>query len=305
MRRAPVRIGISGWRYARWRGTFYPRELVQRDELAYASRCFDSIEINGSFYSLQRPESYARWYEAAPRGFVFAVKCPRFITHIRRLREIEAPLANFFASGVLTLGAKLGPLLWQCPPSLRYDAERWENFLAQLPHNTLTAAHVARRDRDDRLGDRVDWRIDRNRRLRHAVEVRHESFRNAEFVAQLRRHRVALVIADAARRWPYFEDVTADFVYLRLHGAEELYASGYDAAALRGWERRIREWNGGGEPCDAKRHAPPAAKRTSRAVYCYFDNDAKVRAPFDAAALRERLGLPWRAEARRLLAGKR
>ncbi|WP_064504834.1 DUF72 domain-containing protein [Frateuria defendens] len=272
---AKARIGISGWRYAPWRGDFYPRGLPQRSELEYASRRFDTIEINGSFYALQRPTSYERWRTQAPRGFVFAVKAPRFITHVRRLRDAAQPLANFFASGVLRLREKLGPILWQLPPSFRYEPALVDEFLAQLPHDTEQAAKLARQPHE---GPR--------RRLRHALEVRHESFRDERFVATLRRRGVALVVADTARRWPLFEDVTAGFMYLRLHGDEELYVSGYSERALVAWAERIRRWLDGAEPDDARRISARAARgRRGRDVYCYFDNDAKVRAPCDAQHL--------------------
>jgi uncharacterized protein YecE (DUF72 family) len=288
-RQGRLRIGISGWRYAPWRGVFYPRGLVQRRELEFAAAHFDSIEINGSFYSLQRPQSYLRWHEETPPGFVFSVKAPRFITHVRRLRDVDAPLGRFFASGVLALGEKLGPLLWQFPPNLAYEAARWSAFLAALPMDTDAALACARRVDDGEIAGESLPR----RRLRHAVEIRHASFRDERFIALLRRHRVALVVADTAGRWPYLEDVTADFLYLRLHGDEELYASGYTDAALRRWAARIRRWSHGGEPDDAVHaSAAAAARRAARDVYCYFDNDAKVKAPFDAQRLRELFGLP-------------
>jgi uncharacterized protein YecE (DUF72 family) len=285
-----IRIGISGWRYAGWRGVFYPPELAQRRELEFAARVFASIEINGSFYSLQRPESWARWAEETPDDFVFAVKASRYITHFLKLRDVERPLANFFASGIFHLGAKLGPILWQLPPNLAYDPERLEAFLSQLPRDTEAALALARR-RDARVKGRTRLAIDRPRPLRHALEIRHESFLDAGFVAQLRRHRVALVVADTAGRWPLREDVTADFVYLRLHGDEKIYASGYRDAALAHWAERIAAWSAGGEPADARRIAGPAPRRRERDVYCYFDNDIKVWAPFDAQRLAERLGL--------------
>jgi uncharacterized protein YecE (DUF72 family) len=283
-----TRIGISGWRYAPWRGVFYPKALAQRRELEFASRRFDTIEINGSFYSLQHPDSWRRWHAETPDDFVFAVKAPRYITHLRRLREIDAPLANFFASGVLELRAKLGPILWQFPPNLRFDEAVWRAFLERLPRDTASARAIARRH-DTRVRATSIPRID-NMRVRHAVEVRSETFRDERFIALLRRSRVALVVADTAGRWPYLEDVTADFVYLRLHGDEEIYASGYSPDALDRWAERIRAWRNGREPADAVRASRKAApKRAHRDVYCYFDNDMKVRAPFDAEALRERL----------------
>ncbi|HET6806456.1 MAG TPA: DUF72 domain-containing protein [Frateuria sp.] len=288
---ARLRIGISGWRYPPWRGVFYPEDLPQRAELAYASRQVGSIELNGSFYSLQRPSSYAGWSAATPRGFVFAVKGPRFITHVKRLRDIDGPLANFLASGVFELGPKLGPILWQCPPNQRFDEALFDRFLAALPRDTAQAAARARQH-DHRLKYGASVAPDRKRRLRHALEVRHESFICEDFIALLRRHKVALVVADTAGRWPYLEDVTADFMYLRLHGDEKLYTSGYSDRALDRWAVRIRAWSEGGEPADAVRASSrPRPKRASRDVYCYFDNDAKVHAPFDAKALMRKLGL--------------
>lgn len=289
MANGTVRIGISGWRYPPWRGVFYPKDLPQRRELEFASRQLATIEINGSFYSLQRPRSYAAWYAATPAAFRFSVKGPRFITHIRRLREIEKPLANFFASGIFQLREKLGPILWQFPPSLRYDAQLFEEFLALLPHDTHAAQSLARR-REGRMTGRSSLSVDRKRRLRHAVEIRHKSFCNERFVDQLRRHRVALVKADTAGKWPYLEDLTADFVYLRLHGDEELYASGYTDAALKRWAMRIGKWRSGGQPAKrscASEKAPQ--RRSSRDVYCYFDNDLKVKAPADAKNLDARI----------------
>ncbi|MFC5437648.1 DUF72 domain-containing protein [Rhodanobacter umsongensis] len=287
---ARLRIGISGWRYPPWRGRFYPAGLAQRRELHYASRRLDTIEINGSFYSLQRPESWRAWYHDTPRGFVFAVKAPRFITHVRRLREMEKPLANFLASGVLELREKLGPILWQFPPSLKYDEELFDAFLARLPRDSETAATMAT-SHDGHIKHVGELSVDRKRRLRHAIEIRHESFADPAFIKLLRRHRAGLVISDAATKWPKLQDVTAGFVYLRLHGDQVLYASGYSAAALDNWARRIRTWMRGSQPRDASHRAsrqPPSARK-SRDVYCYFDNDAKAKAPFDALRLRGRL----------------
>lgn len=291
MSRGRISIGISGWRYAPWRGVFYPDDLPQSRELEYASRRLPTIEINGTFYSLQRPERFAAWYRDTPRGFLFAVKGSRYITHMKRLREVERPLANFFASGLFVLREKLGPMLWQFPPNFRYDREKLEAFFARLPRTTAEALALARR-RDARVKGRTRLAIDRSRRLRHAVEIRHESFLDPSFVALLRRHRIALVVADTAGKWPYCEDVTADFVYIRLHGDEQIYASGYGDAALDRWEARIDAWSRGREPADAQRISdrPPPA-RARRDVYCYFDNDIKVKAPFDALRLIEKLGL--------------
>ncbi|SDL65628.1 DUF72 domain-containing protein [Pseudomonas indica] len=286
-----IRIGISGWRYAPWRGVFYPEGLAQKNELQFASRAVNSIEINGSFYALQTPERYADWYEDTPDDFVFSVKAPRYITHIRRLDDVEKPIANFLASGVLRLRQKLGPILWQFPPSFAFDPAQFEAFLRLLPQDTEEALACAR-GCEERMEGRQYLEIDQKRRLRHAVEIRNPSFVDPAFVALLREYRVALVVADTAGRWPYYEDLTSDFVYIRLHGDEVLYTSGYTPEALDNWSRRIRRWSHGSQPSDARliTQRKPQPRR-SRAVFCYFDNDVKVRAPFDARQLLERLGL--------------
>src|SRR5690242_17256740 len=178
---ARIRIGISGWRYAPWRGAFYPVGLAQKDELRHCASIFPTVEINGSFYSLQRPESYQRWYEHAPADFVFAVKGGRFITHMKKLRDVETPLANFLASGLFNLREKLGPILWQFPPNFAFEPERFEAFLKLLPHDTEEAAAIAR-NHDDRMKGRAQLNIDAKRPMRHAVEIRHESFLDPAFV---------------------------------------------------------------------------------------------------------------------------
>ncbi|WP_420960220.1 DUF72 domain-containing protein [Brucella sp. IR073] len=295
-RTGTIRIGISGWTYARWRGVFYPEGLPHRRELAYAAEHFPSIEINGTFYGLQRPESFARWSEETPEDFVFAIKGSRYITHLRRLKNVETPLANFMASGLLRLGPKLGPVLWQFPPSLKFDPELFDAFLTLLPRDTDAAAELARRH-DVRLEGRAFTRSHTNRPLRHALEIRHDSFRSPEFIALLRRHKVGLVVADTVE-WPLLMDLTTDFVYCRLHGSEELYVSGYDDKSLDRWAARIRAWAQGREPEDAERvTAPTKPLGTGRDVYVYFDNDIKVRAPSDALALMERLSVKWQQAA--------
>lgn len=281
-RQGQVRIGISGWTYPPWRGVFYPEKLPQKQELRYAADCFPTIEINGTFYSLQRPSSFAKWHDETPDDFVFSVKAPRYITHMKRLKEAEAPMANFFASGLLRLGPKLGPLLWQLPPNFRFDHGRLEQFFRLLPHDTATALDIARRH-DHRMKDRAWLEIDRKRPLRHALEIRHDSFRTPDFIALLRKYRIALVCADTPQ-WPRLMDETADFIYCRLHGAKQLYASGYDERALQDWCRRIVDWRSGRIPGNAERVVDEAPPRT-RDVYVYFDNDIKVRAPFDARRL--------------------
>lgn len=285
-----LRIGISGWRYPPWRGTFYPPKWPQRRELEYASRQVNSIEINGSFYSLQRPSSYHAWFNETPPGFLFSVKCPRFITHLKRLKNIEVPMANFFASGVLRLNEKLGPLLWQLPPSFRYERERLANFFELLPRSTREAAALARHH-DDHLKTRAWMTTDADRPLRHALEVRHPSFITDEFVELLRSHNIALVVADTAGKWPFMEDVTSDFIYVRLHGDEQIYVSGYTSEALEVWAAKIRSWTKGRNPSNAQLTGRPARPlKAGRDVYVYFDNDVKVRAPFDAQSLVHKLG---------------
>jgi uncharacterized protein YecE (DUF72 family) len=286
-----VRIGISGWRYPPWRGGFYPQGLAQARELEFASRALPTIELNGSFYSLQRPKSYSEWYDETPADFCFSVKGNRFITHIKRLKEIDGALANVLASGVFNLREKLGPFLWQFPPNFHFDAQKMEHFLSLLPHDSDEGLALAMHH-EARMRDRTALAIDKKRKLRHAVEIRHESFVDESFIALLRKYKVALVVADTAGKWPYCEDVSADFMYLRLHGDKELYASGYTDKALERWAGRIRAWADGGQPEDAHLVSSKAApKRASRDVFCYFDNDVKVRAPFDARRLIEKLGL--------------
>lgn len=270
---AEARIGISGWLYPPWRGVFYPKGVRQADELAYAARHVTSIEVNGSFYSLQRPANWARWRDAVPGDFVFAAKGPRFVTHVKRLRDLDAPLANFFASGVLTLGPKLGPLLWQLPPNLRFDEALLDAFLARLPRTHGDAAALARH-RDKRMSGRAAYAlgVPADRMLRHAVEVRHPSFETDAWRSVLERHHVASVTADTAGKYPRLDWTTTDFAYARLHGEQELYTTGYDVEALDRWATWAR-----------------AHLEAGRDVYAYFDNDVKVRAPFDAMALIARL----------------
>lgn len=270
-----IRIGISGWRYEPWRGVFYPEGLPQRRELEYAARHFPTLEINGTFYSLQRPAYVEEWYHAAPPGFVYAIKGSRYITHLLRLKNIEKPLANFYAQGLFLLREKMGPFLWQFPEMFRFDATRLEHFFKLLPRDTEQALALARR-RDRRMTGRASLSIDAHRPLRHAIEIRHASFICDEFIALLKKHDIGLVIADTAGKWPKLFEVTSDFVYVRLHGDIKIYASGYTSRALDEWAERIRGWDAAG-----------------RDVYVYFDNDVKVRAPFDALNLMEKLGLRW------------
>ncbi|WP_258726301.1 DUF72 domain-containing protein [Cellulomonas sp. NS3] len=285
-----VRIGISGWRYAPWRGEFYPPGLPQRRELEWASRRLGSIEINGSFYSLQRPDSYRAWRADTPDGFIFSVKGPRFVTHLKKLAGVETAVANFFASGVLALGDRTGPVLWQLPPNLGFDADRLARFFDLLPRSTGAAAVLAA-GHDDKVPEgKAVTTVDEDRPLRHVLEVRHATYLDPAFPELLRAHDIGLVVADTAGTWPHLEDVTSDVVYVRLHGDSELYVSGYDDAALDAWAAKVRAWSAGTPPPDGPRLTPPAPERP-RDVFVYFDNDVKVRAPFDAMALAARLGV--------------
>jgi uncharacterized protein YecE (DUF72 family) len=278
--RSVARVGISGWTYQPWRGVFYPGGLVQREELAYAADRLDSIEINGTFYALQRPSSFLRWRDETPDDFVFSVKGGRYITHILRLRDATQAVAGFFASGVLALQEKLGPILWQVPQTLHFDATALEGFLARLPRSVDEAKRLV--DEHSQLADDRTWTATTaDRPIRHALEVRHESFLDPAFTQILRRHAVAAVVADTAGRFPRIREVTADFVYVRLHGDTELYASGYTDEALDEWAQAVRGWLTGESCPDGQ----------GRDVFVYFDNDTKVRAPFDAMGLRERLAV--------------
>ena len=270
-------VGISGYDYKPWRGRFYPDGLPARRWLEFASRRFNSIELNGTFYSLKSPAVFERWVGEVPRrDFVFAVKGGRFITHNLKLRNVEAALGNFFASGVLALGKRTGPFLWQLPATYRFEADRLDSFMRQLPGSSRDAESVARQhDARLRRGALIDAAAPVT--YRHAFEVRHPSYFHEEFYSLLHAHRCGFVIADTAGKFPYAEQVTADFVYVRLHGSQQLYASGYTDEELDVWAQRCAGWRseaGGGHD-----------------VYVYFDNDAKVHAPYDALRLAGRLGV--------------
>ncbi|MHA3703937.1 DUF72 domain-containing protein [Jatrophihabitans sp. YIM 134969] len=274
-----VRIGISGWRYPPWRGVWYPKGLPQRRELEYSASRLATVEINGTFYSLQKPEYFRDWAAQVPEGFVFSVKGPRFVTHMKKLRDVEVPVANFFASGVLALRERLGPVLWQLPPNFGFDGARLDDFLASLPRTTVAAGRLAK-GHDERLDGRSYTGPVTRQPLRHAVEFRHDSFK--DHLDVFARHDVAVVVADTAGKWPLVLEQTAStHAYVRLHGDAELYTSGYTDAALRTWADRIAGWRDSG-----------------RDVAVHFDNDVKVHAPYDAVRLAELLGAtpPWAAD---------
>ncbi len=287
--RGDIRIGVSGWTYGPWRGTFYPKGLPRKQELAFAARQFNAIEINGTFYGMQVPKSFHAWADAAPADFVFALKGPRYLTHMLKLARFEAPLANFLASGVLALGDALGPILWQFPASFSFDPGRLEPFLAALPHTTREAARLGEKH-DQRLRARAWLRVARDRPVRHAIEIRHESFRDPRFIALLRRYDIALVCADTVE-WPLLMDLSTDFVYCRLHGNAELYNSRYADAELDRWAARMRAWAGGRPMRDGSFVTAPVADGRRRDVFVFFDNTDKLQAPDNARDLMRRLAI--------------
>jgi len=253
-----IRIGISGWTYPPWRKIFYPEKLAQKNELEFASRSVSSIEINGTFYSTQLPQTFVHWYQRTPDDFKFSVKASRYITHIKRIKEVDKEVKRFTEGGVRELKEKLGPMLWQFPPNMKFDEDRFKTFFKILPKD-----------------------------LRHAVEIRHDSFKDERYIALLRKYNIAYVIADTANRWIYAEDLTADFVYVRLHGFKELYRGGYTRPALKKWKEKLLCWKEGNTAKNAaliSDHVTGRSKKT-KDMFIYFDNDAKVNAPFDAASL--------------------
>ena len=263
---AALRVGTSGWRYPPWRGRFYPRGLPQRRELAHLASRLPAVEVNGTFYSLTRPSACDEWRRAVPFDFTFALKGSRYVTHMLKLRDVRVPLANFFASGILRLGAQLGPFLWQLPPTVRFDEDRAAAFFALLPRDVAEAERTARRH-DGRVTGRACLTAPdgRTHRLRHALEVRHGSWLTDAAIDLLRRYDVALVAADAAGRHPFALRDTASFRYVRLHGSTELYRSRYSDAELVTWARRVRRWLGAGQD-----------------AYVFFDTTDKLHAPGDA-----------------------
>ena len=283
-----IRIGISGWRFDGWRGTFYPEDLTQKRELEFASRKLNSIELNGTFYSTQKPQSFQSWRKETPDDFVFSIKGSQFITHIRKLENVEGALANFLAQGMLCLGRKLGPILWQLPPQTSFNPDKIEAFLKLLPHTHRQAAAYARQ-RDEWMSGRCWLEVEQDLPFRHAMESRHKSFATPEYIELLRKYNVALVVADSVK-WPVMFDLTADFVYCRLHGSDKIYPDGYTPEAIDTWAHRILAWSRGEEAPDGTRiHPDLAPKQAAREVFVYFDDDNKVRAPHDAQSMSARI----------------
>jgi uncharacterized protein YecE (DUF72 family) len=261
-----IRVGIGGWTYEPWRETFYPADLPQKRELEYASRQVTAIEINGTFYRTQKPESFAKWRDETPDDFIFSVKAPRYATNRKILAEAGESIERFIESGIAQLEHKLGPLLWQFAPTKRFEPEDFEGFLTLLPKAV------------------------EGQRLRHVVDVRHESFKHADFIALARRYGVAAVFTDSSD-YPSFADLTADFVYARLMCAQAGIDTGYPKDELDAWAERARLWVQGGHPADLARvEAAPAADAKARDVYLFMINGAKERAPAAARELQARLG---------------
>ncbi|RAI44051.1 hypothetical protein CH341_11210 [Rhodoplanes roseus] len=261
-----MRIGVGGWVFEPWRGTFYPDKLPQKQELAHAAGRLTSIEINGTFYGSQKPETFAKWHDETPADFVFALKGPRFATNRRVLAEAGASVERFLASGVTELKDKLGPINWQLAPTKTFDPADIDAFLALLPKSV------------------------EGRPIRHAIEARHDSFRDPEFVALARKHGVAIVVAgDAA--YPQIADPTADFVYARIMGTQEHEPLGYAEAALDAWAERAKFWAAGKAPADLATVGPTKkAGATPRDVFLYVISGAKPKNPAAALALIERVG---------------
>ncbi len=272
-RAAVIRIGTSGWSYPHWRSTFYPAGACAAHALPFVASRFDTVEVNGTFYSLVTPAVVEAWRACVPRGFVFAIKASRYVTHMKKLGGGVAPVANFFAQGILRLGASLGPILWQLPPQLPFEPERAASFLDRLPEDIRAAERLARRH-DDRVKGRCALGAPdgRDQRLRHAFEIRHPSWLCDDALRLFESHDVALVAADTAGRHPASITRTASFAYVRLHGSQVLYGSQYTDGELAAWARRIRAWAAAGSP-----------------VYVYFDNDYRAYAPADAERLRARV----------------
>jgi len=280
-----IRLGTAGWVFERWRKNFYPDGLKQKEELAYASRHLGNVEINATFYSHQKPESFANWAAQAPDDFVFSVKGHQLVTHIKRLRDVELPLANFFASGVLALGSKLGPFCWQLPGNSKYDADRMETFLGLLPQTPEALVALAGKGDFDKRTPFLD--ASGITKVRHAIEVRHESFAVPGFIEQLRAHNVALVVADTAE-WPYL-DQTADFAYARLQGAPG--AESYTEAQRTERGDWLKSWAEGVPVSGASYVTGLETAPPTRDVFAFFVSTDKENAPHNARAVMAQLGL--------------
>jgi uncharacterized protein YecE (DUF72 family) len=268
-----IRVGMSGWTFAEWRKDFYPEGLPQKKELEYASREMNSLEINGTFYALQKPATFKNWGAQVPKDFVMALKAPQFITHVLRLKDCEDPLYNFLASGPLCLGEKMGPLLWQFPSFMTLKDDRFADFIKLLPH-TAKEMSAAAKKHGPKVKGRAFTKASGDYRVRHAFEFRHPSFNNKDFLAMLKEHNIAAVIHHASKESAEIEEVTADFAYVRLFGEGKKYAKGYPAKEIKEWAKTITQWS-----------------KEKKDVFAYFGTEAKAYAPFDAIKLSKELGL--------------
>lgn len=294
---AKIHIGMSGWTFAGWRGDFYPKGLVQKKELEFASRQVNSIEVNGTFYSLQKPASFERWYAETPEDFCFSLKAPQYITHVRRLKEVDEAVANFFASGLFCLKEKLGPILWQFPPNVMLKDDRFEKFLKLLPYDSKSASRLAKKH-SSKMDGRNHTQVSGDDPIRHAFEFRHPSFMTPDFIELLRHHGVAVVFAHSGMKSPYTEDLTADFVYARMHGQEKEFNKGYTKAAITWWAERVKCWSRGKQPADAVCVSKEKPKTIARDAYIYFDTEAKEYAPYDALNLAKALQVDQKSSSR-------
>lgn len=284
-----IRIGMSGWTFEGWRGEFYPKGVTQKKELEYASRQVNSIEINGTFYSLQKPPTFQRWHDETPNDFCFSIKAPQYITHVRRLKEVEEPVANFFASGLFCLKEKLGPILWQFPPNVTLKDDRFARFMEILPMDSKSASQIAKKH-SSKMDGRSVTKAEGNYPIRHAFEFRHPSFMNPEFIELMKKHQIAVVFAHSGGiSSPYMEDVTSDFIYLRMHGQDEKFKNGHTPDLLDWLAERIQIWASGNQPKDAQVVCDDLPKKCPRDVFVYFDTEAKEYAPSDALHLMKRL----------------
>ncbi|MGE0172383.1 MAG: DUF72 domain-containing protein [Oligoflexales bacterium] len=282
-----IRIGISGWTYEPWKGKFYPEDLPATKELEYASRQFNSLEINGTFYALQKPATFAKWYQQTPEDFCFAVKANRYITHTKRAKEARKPVAHFL-TGALCLKEKLGPILWQFPPTMKLKDDRFDTFFEILPRTVEEAIKLVQKENE--FFPEFDEYLPSLKKLhkkplQHAFEFRHESFFTPTFVENMARQGVGLVLADSNGKWPYSEDVTANFVYVRLHGHGKIYEGGYPTPVLKEWTKKVRAWQEGKKWPHPQVLTKLLGEGVKKDVFVYFDNDAKVEAPFNAKEL--------------------
>jgi uncharacterized protein YecE (DUF72 family) len=259
-----VHVGIGGWTFAPWRGVFYPKGLPHAKELTYAAEHLTSIEINGTFYRTQTPATFRKWASEVPDGFVFSVKGHQRVTHRRELKDAGESIEHFLNSGVLELGDRLGPLLWQFPPFKKFDAADFGSFLELLPRDF------------------------QGHRLRHVVEVRHASFCVPEFVELLRKFETPVVFSEHAK-YPAIADVAGDFLYLRLQKGDDAIPTAYPEDAIADWAGRIRKWLSGDAPADLPHVGTARSKIKPRDIFVYFIHEGKVRAPAAAMALIEKM----------------